>query len=262
MEAALVVLAWLAEGAVTYLGGQLMKNVLGNPDLNDIESVIRAAITAINAATRQAIDENEIRKLVASMQAIMRNLKDYAELQTLHDQLANEFLLTDAILRTGDAVAQCATLGLPAIFCYGYSVSLNLLSRAAYYKLTSTSDAKRLVNNMVDSSSVQVNKVVVAYITLLNPDTRLGVPNPPCEWESPYGDPNGTPGRCWVTIDGQMKMVFDGIGPIDDGDYNNLVDQSRAQLEQIRTDAVATIQVPMKNAVDAWHRMRTAIQLT
>jgi hypothetical protein len=250
MEEVLAVLAWLAQGAVEYLGGLAMKAILGNPDLKDIESVVRAAVNEINAATRQAIDENEIRKLVASMSAIFKNLHSYADFPTRKDQLDNQFLLQDAITKTEDAASQCESLGIPAVFCFANAISLNLLAKAAYYKLHGTTNAKQEIQSVVKDSSATMSNLVSSFIGSLDPSKRLSIPNPPCRWEPDSG--NGSPGKCWVTIDGQEVVVFDSIGPIDAGEYNALVSDQRTQLQQFRDQAISQIQMPLEKVAAAW----------
>jgi hypothetical protein len=125
MEAAAMILLWLAEGAITYLGGKALATIMDDPQIKDVEDLIRAAITEINVYTRQAIQENEIKKLSGSLNAVIDNLKDFAVLKSAHDKEVNRFLLTDAIIKTEESIAQCVLLGIPAIFCYVNAVSRN-----------------------------------------------------------------------------------------------------------------------------------------
>jgi hypothetical protein len=262
MPAVIAALVALAEGALQYLGGQAMKSIMGNPDLQNIERLVRSAISEINAATRIAIDENEIRQLIQSMEAVFSNLRDYAELQNRKDQRDNEFLLTDAILKTNDAAFQCVSLKIPAILCFANAVSLNLLARAAFYKLHSTPESKLLIGRMAEQSALTATGLVDPFIASLDPSVRLGIPSPECECidnsppEFPPSDFYLTC-TCWVLVDGNRVQVRSGSGGVSDAEYNGLVETQRKQLSDFRDAAVTNIKSPVCKAIDAW---RTANQ--
>jgi hypothetical protein len=261
MGAVLAALAALAEGALQYLGGQAMKSIMGNPDLQNVERLVRSAIQEINAATRAAIEENEIRKLINSMEAVFTNLRDYAELKDRKDQLDNQFLLTDAILKTNEAAAQCVALKIPAVLCFVNSVSLNLLARAAFYKLHATPESKLLVGRMAEESATKATTIVDPFIASLDPSIRLSVPNPQCECQS-IDTPDGgyTIGyycHCWALIDGVPVEIVSNRD-VTDADYNAAFEGQRKQLQTFRDNAVTNIQVPVHKAVDAWQSAKTA----
>ena len=130
-------------------GTLALKSIMGDPMLDNIENLIRSAIAEINAFTKKAIEDNEIRKLVASMDAVKRNITDYSVIDDRKDQISNEFLLTDAILKTSDAISQCRTLGVDAVICNADAVSLNILSKIAFHKLTNATNSKQCVLEII-----------------------------------------------------------------------------------------------------------------
>jgi hypothetical protein len=288
MPAVIAVLLALAKGALQYLGGQAMKSIMGNPDLRDIERVVRSAIDEINASTRIAIDENEIRQLIQSMEAIFSNLRDYAELKHRKDQLDNEFLITDAILKTNDAAFQCASLKIPAILCFANAVSLNLLARSAFYKLHATPESKLLIGRMAEESATKAIGIVDPFIASLDPSVRLAIPTPHCDCGA-FDDFPGKGRRlsatiktslntdvvdegpeiqtvryckCWVLIDGNQVKVGEGRENTILPDYPRLVEVHRQELAAYRDKAVADIQSPVYTAIAAWRSAKdTAITM-
>lgn len=245
-----VVLMWLAQGVVAYIGGRIMAGIVGDPTVANIDAIVRAAVIEINAFTRKAIDENEIRKLVASMDSVLRNLRDFSLLVGHRDQLANEFLLTDAILKTGESISQSRSLGISAIFCYVNSVSLNLLARAAYYKLTGTSASAQLIAAMVLEAKQTIALALPPFEESWEPARRISVPNPSCLWDRGQGDE--PIGKCWVLVDGNKKEVFDGIGPISSGEYQQFVDAELTLARSQQTQAVAAVEGPVRRAIEQW----------
>lgn len=153
---------------------------MGDPMLDNIENLIRSAIAEINAFTKKAIEDNEIRKLVASMDAVKRNITDYSVIDDRKDQISNEFLLTDAILKTSDAISQCRTLGVDAVICNADAVSLNILSKIAFHKLTNATNSKQCVLEIIGEARGYLTTLIPPFIAGLDPARRISVPNPPC----------------------------------------------------------------------------------
>jgi hypothetical protein len=245
-----LILEELGKGALQYLGGLAIKGILGDHTQERIEDLIKKSVAEINKNTRKAIDENEIRKIIASMNSVTRNLKDYGMLLTHKDQIDNEFLLSDAILKTSDASSQCLTLGIPAILGYGCAISLNLLARSAFYTLHGTRTAAVIIKNTVEHSAREVNSIVLPYISSLEPAKRVAYPKPLIECiQGPQPEPYCS---AWLLIDGVKTKIIGGLGDITAAEYQDAVKEQINILENFRNHEITFIQQPMEKAVKSW----------
>lgn len=251
--AAQTIMLWLAQGAVAFIGGKALGAILGDSTISNIESIIKAAIAEINAFTKKAIDDNEVRKLVAGMDAVMRNLRDYSLLTDRSDQLNSEFLLKDALLKSGESISQCRSLGVPAIICYVNSVSINLLARAAFFDLHRTTESAKMIGLMISEAQRTVDEILTIFEAIWEPTHRVAVADPPCRW-GPGQVPGDYIGSCWVTVDGRNKEVFNGIGPLNAAEYQELFDKELSITKADYQNATTTVTIPVRKAVGEWSK--------
>ena len=249
------VLVWLAQGAVTYIGGRLLSSVVDDSRLSDVNTLIRNAVSEIAVYTRRAIEENDVQQLVASMDSVKTNLRQYALFTTTHDQTANAFLLTDAVLKTSNAMSQCESLGISASLCCGCAVSLNIIAKFAYYKLAQVAEVRDTIVDTVNAATIYLNSLLPPFIAGLDPNRRISVPDPPCEWIDPPCDIDNaqTPyGQCWLIIDGQRTQVYDGLA-LGQSNWASIVTDYKRSAATFQQNAINAIQIPLQKAIVEWH---------
>lgn len=245
-----VFVVWLAQGAVSYMGGKLLSSIMHDPSISDVEGMIRNAIAEINAYTRRVIEENEIRKLVAQMDSITRNLRQYANATTIPDMQANKYLLTDAILKTSEAMSACMTLGIAASFCYANAVSLRLLALSAFFTLEKSPASRTAAIESVDEGKKALESLFPAFEKSWEPDTRIQIPNPPCRWIPDERQPYGS---CWLVIDGTQTEVHSGLA-LDSGEWNDIVQEFRNNFAQQKANAISAVEPPLRAAEAEWDK--------
>jgi hypothetical protein len=263
-EEAAAAIVWLAEKVSEYVAGKVLSSITGDGTFRDIQKLVRQAITEINAFTRTAIEEDRIRELSATMDAVSYNLWKYAQFNGDEEQQANEFLLTDAILKSGNAIAQCKTFGIPAVFCFANAVSLTLIAQIAYYKLKGTDQAKTYIIEQIKDAKAFIATIVPPWEASWDPNNRIHVPSldKACNWRDVPGDaePAQYVGECYLNIDGNPTEVFSGPGPIDEGYWNGIVQYYIGGAQQDQTNAITSVKVPLDKAVAAWDKVIPAFQ--
>lgn len=136
--AAVAVAIWLAQGAVSYVGGTLMSKVLGHPSLSDVQNLIKNSIDELKNYIRdevqRIIEENETTKMVASLNSIMRNLKQYDKFTDI-EKPAYKFLLENAVIDAGNLMS-LAEKKVGTVFIYANAASLRAIAFIALEKLS------------------------------------------------------------------------------------------------------------------------------
>src|SRR5229473_63312 len=74
----------LLDGAISYVGGQLMSHALGDPTITDVRAWIQNAVAEIeafvSAELKRQLDEKTLQQMRAGLEGINTDLYHYAKL--------------------------------------------------------------------------------------------------------------------------------------------------------------------------------------
>lgn len=146
----------LAEGAVAWVEGKLIANILGEPKTEDL---IADAVAELKHYISNILEEREVRSCQERVNAVVRNLRAYELAPT-----SSEHRLNDADLESSRLMEQLGPKGWNAIGPYVHAVSLRLLTlriRATHFKsrdelavlIETVDEVLPRVRGMVDYSS-------------------------------------------------------------------------------------------------------------
>lgn len=117
----------LLEGAVAYVGGQVLAQMLGGTTIGDVNDWIRSAIGELEQFFSDKLDDQAIRRITADAQGIQQNLLEYAALSPTN-QTGNRFLLEDADTRSSALIPLAQT----------YDQAFDVASGAMAFKICAT----------------------------------------------------------------------------------------------------------------------------
>ncbi len=124
--------AWLAQGAVNYMGETAMRSIMGDPSIRDVRKWIRAAVEEIksffSAELQRQITEQYINETMDRMEGMRDDLLDYGAAK---DQ---RILLQQFGSNMNAWIAVTKRFGLPTSLIYANAVSLRMLVLAAFVK--------------------------------------------------------------------------------------------------------------------------------
>lgn len=167
---------WLAQGAVSYLGGLAMSSILGHPSLADIEELIKKAVKELKSYIRselqRQIRENEINKLRAHTDSIVRNLRRFGVApQNERSQLL--YLLQDADINTSEILSLAISYDMMAASIYSNATSLRVLSFVSYYETTNSTVHLYSAKNSISEAKIWINKQLKKSRNSWEPKNRL-----------------------------------------------------------------------------------------
>lgn len=256
---AATVAMWLAEGAVSYIGGLAMSKILGDPSLSDIATLIRSSIEEIKTFIRQElqrqIDENEIRVMKSQFESVIRNLKDF-DLMPKPDRKKYRYLLENAFTESGVVMSLASKFEMNGIFVYANSTSTRILALAAQSKL----DGVRVPAAVVKRTLTEARDVMLPLLKQHEeswlPENRISEVKVYCDSQM---DPRGFP-TCVFSCykDGQLRQLYRRAPTVDEG-----VDQAKenfrrpiwdeAQSEYL--NAMNLSKVPLLAVLGKWEKL-------
>lgn len=256
----------LGEGAIAYIGGRLLSQVIGDVSnqqlLDAIEGAVKDIKSYVFVQTRAAVIEGEVRQVRAFCGAADIAMRDYAATPS-REALAKAYSANlDAITLS----SEMREIGLPT---FAVSVSQRALIVAAIaneYKDYSVLDQyKRDLRGLY---SIYANGSVTSYIKSLSPDYRIQnfacLPGRPDDsWRMSRSCGGGFCAKppsmqCTVTIDGQGTVLSEGdYYNGDDWDHvtglgqsrlSSIVDSCRSYQEAAKT----ALEKPIADVVKKW----------
>lgn len=167
----------LAEGALSYIGGEALKNVLGRPAYENIPGMIRDAVEELKVfirdELRKALDEIVIQELEAEARALQVDLNRYSEVP---ENLKRDYkyLLESSDLSTSRGITHAEPYGISALPIYVSFVSLRIHVIQAFYELDHSRENLRNFAEALRTIQVSVNSLLDNYyLSGLDPQLRL-----------------------------------------------------------------------------------------
>jgi hypothetical protein len=167
-------LAIIANIAKAILDNQSLKSQFDQ--LGDrFESIVRQAVEEIKAHISKVIDDNEVRKLQASLDAVKRHLIEY-ELSASKPK----YRLEAADIASTDAYYLCERIGLIAIFPYITATSLKLATHLVIYKAMQDKGELDISRNLISETIPKVQDLANQAVEFWN--TRIASVTPIESW--------------------------------------------------------------------------------
>jgi hypothetical protein len=251
-----VVAMWLAEGAVAYVGGQLLGKLLGDPSLRDISKLIKRAVEEIKqfvrAELRRQIEENEITRMEAALDAAFRNLRQYSIASQGNPQ-EGVFLLENAILSAGELMSLSRRFGINASTIYSNAVSLRAMSFVAYSKIKSLPQYEQNALDTLEEGIAHISTVSAELYESWEPSKRIG---------GPHIASSNQQRKRWVvfTLDGRQVV---GREVSFTGDIGAEIEALRAEVfaigEAERATVDGTVIDPLRVVALSWRKTMKGI---
>lgn len=231
--ATLYVLEKLASGALQYVGGEIMRNILGQPSIGDVRKWIAQAVKELKIFFRQELkaqlDEQSIKEIAARLAGANNSLRQYFLLSP-EGQRENRFLIEQAYEATGWL--------LPYSFSFKEltyvsiaAMSYRQMSINGLYALTNDKGFILASNQEFEdfANTIDARRSLGAATT--NPSNRMGLA---CDFIGGAGERTGEPGvqghaRCSIFLDGAIYASEQGA--TSDRAMQRLED-TRGQLRQ------------------------------
>ncbi len=201
----------LAQGAISYVGGRLMGDILGDPKIGDIKTWIANAIRELEgyfrAELQRQLEQQVIDEITADAQGISTNLYEYALLSE-KSRRSNRFLIEYTDLTTAHLIP-LAMKHEPVTFITMSAMSYRLMSIYSLYLLDK--DAGHILSNkpMMDDYVISIVSFRNYADKILSPDTRVG--GYACDYIGGKGE-EGTGGyaRCSIFLDDKIQGTYLG----------------------------------------------------
>jgi hypothetical protein len=239
MEEIALLVGYLIEGALSYVGGQLMKSAMGDATITDVQTWIRAAVAELEAFLSAKLDDLLMQQMTAELAQLKQNLTEYASLSP-HNLKANRYLIEDADTH-GVALT---TLSFPhevAFFVSTSAIAYFIYARWALYMDDKDHGHVTSFKNFMDEYFSTIVPAYQKILQRLDPNTRLKIVCDSTPGLPPQGDIPPTPGYyyCYTALDGQPAGgEFD-----DDTDEGRARNQAQAYCDaNIRPAIVAKFQ--------------------
>jgi hypothetical protein len=186
----------LLEGALSYVGGQMLSKALGGATITDVHVWIQQAVLELESFIAAKLDEKVLEQIQTNVSGLQTDMNQYARLQPSH-QKDGKFLLEHVDTDSAQLIP----------LTYDYQQALFLGFLAIGYRFFATMSLYRLVGDaafitadkqLVDDFIVKMNQTYLAIFNRLSPASRIRID---CWMELP---PNGEIGSysCDVKLDG------------------------------------------------------------
>jgi hypothetical protein len=151
----------LLEGAISYVGGQLMSHALGDPTITDVRAWIQNAVAEIeafvSAELRHQLDEKVLEQMRANLQGITTNIYQYASLDPHHRE-RNRYLLETCDTTTATLVPLSINYD-QALFVTTTAMAYRLFTLYALYELDKDPGHIRSARSMMDDFVVRTSGI-------------------------------------------------------------------------------------------------------
>jgi hypothetical protein len=234
METAALVGFWLLQGAISYVGGQLMASALGGARISDVQTWIAEAVAEleafVSAELRRQLTELILNQMRADLDGIIQNLTEYSRLRK-RDQATNRFLLESSDTKTASLVPLSLDYD-QALFISFSAVAYRFFALFGLYERDRDPGhitfARPSVDNFINKAMAARDRIEKA----LNPGTRLvkhlqfypGDPDYPATEPGPSTDN-------YITLDGKV-VWHDNTQDLDNRQVNAAYAKLYPPLEQ------------------------------
>jgi hypothetical protein len=254
----------LAKGALEYIGSRAMAQILGHPELRDMEGVIRNAIEELKNYIREElkkqIEENEIIKMAASLDSAVRNLNQYGSASN-EEKPKLRFLLEDAFIKSGDAMSLASKFKINSIYIYMNAVSLRLLTLTCFYLLEHVESHKNAAITTVQEAESTVGAILEQHETSWDPEGRVSQQP---EHEASRPEPEyGYQGYCivWFYKDGcRREMNWISYPCPDWPDIWNFRATLLAEAKAEKANIMNVVKPPLLAIIQEWRKTSDALQ--
>ena len=148
----------LLNGALSFVGGQLLRNALGYPSISDVRIWIRHAVAELKAFVseelQRQLDDLELRDMENELQGILNNLHQYAELSS-ENQKSNRFLLDYVAISTARLVPRSLRFD-QAYFVATTAIAYRLFILHALFTLDNDKGHIKSAKPMIDGAITQL----------------------------------------------------------------------------------------------------------
>jgi hypothetical protein len=193
------VVEYLVQGAIAYVGGQLMASALGGATITDVRTWIREAVAELEGFISAKLDEKTIEDMTADLDGVRKSLREYSALSK-GKQRENRFLIENADISTG-RLTSLALKYDQAFLILVTGMAYRFFALFALYKLDKDAGHITQAKDEVDDFLLKMNDMYGRLHAKLAPSLRIRVD---C-----YMDP-GSPGQS-----GQTGHMPDGFNACD-----------------------------------------------
>mgnify|MGYP003381741482 CR=1 FL=1 len=199
------VVEYLVQGAIAYVGGQLMGSALGGATIIDVRTWIREAVAELEGFIAAKLDEKTIEEMTDDLGSVRKSLREYSALSK-GNQPKNRFLIEDVDIATGRLTSTARRYD-QAFLIFVAGIGYRFFSLFALYKLDRDAGHITHAKEEVDDFLVKLNDMYGRLHAKLDPSLRVRVD---C-YEDP-GSP-GYPGEIGHRPDGfcACDVYLDGV---------------------------------------------------
>ncbi|MES5482101.1 hypothetical protein QMZ05_05030 [Bradyrhizobium sp. INPA03-11B] len=211
----------LLQGAISYVGGQMMSNALGDPTITDVKTWIENAVAEIeafvSAELRRQLDEKVLEQMRANLQGIVTDIYQYASLDP-SNRKQNRYLLETCDTTTAALVPLSLNYD-QALFVTTTAMAYRLFNLYALYELDNDPGHIRSARPMMDDFVVRSAAIRNRVEMQMSPATHFKI-NCSIKGETDYtciglqdGQPITPPYHAPPTINGKdsFQVMRDSI---------------------------------------------------
>jgi hypothetical protein len=166
----------LLDGAISYIGGQLMSHALGDPTITDVRAWIQNAVAEIeafvSAELRRQLDERVLEQMRADLEGINTNLYHYASLESPNQ--TNRYLLE--ICDTTTARLMPLSLNYDqALFVTTTAMAYRLFTLCGLYELDKDTGHIESARPMMDEFVTRTSAIRDKIGALMSPENHFRI---------------------------------------------------------------------------------------
>ena len=227
----------LIQGAISYVGGKIMSQIMGDPSITDVHGWIEEAVgeleSFVSAELQKDLDEKVIEQMRANLQGTITNLTHYADL-SLRDQKKDRwlYLVQDA----DEATSVLLPLSMnydQAIFISTVAMGYRLIALQALFKVGrdagDITSAKIMMDSLLTYLVAARNRVAAEMSPAAHIRTSLFL------YSRYNGNPRGpNTGRAvWAEVFVDGKSTWKDVEWAGPGVYQSVHDAMQAVVSQL-----------------------------